>query len=122
MSRGFFIVLSVLSFSWLILFSGCNSKNATTGTLTIQIVDYITNAPVPNELVYIATGYLNLKKHVWINSLYTDANGKAFFHDLTPIIIYYDSEHRENYAAEQIYAGIDETTILYVNTPVGPKK
>jgi len=71
MRKGFFIVLSALTFSWLILFSGCNSKNATTGTLTIQIVDYVTNAPVSNELVYLATSYKNLKNHVWINSLYT---------------------------------------------------
>jgi len=115
------VILSAFVLSLLILITGCASKNATTGTLTIQVIDYKTNAPIPNELVYIATSYLNLKNHVWLNSLYSDANGKVFFHDLTPIVIYYDTEHWENYGAVMIYAGIDQTALLYVNTPVPQK-
>ena len=114
-------MLSVLTFSWAVLFTGCNSKNATTGTLTIMVVDYANNVVIPNELVYIATSYTNLQNHVWMNSLYTDANGKVFFHDLSPIITFYDTEHWENYGAMQVYAGIDQTAILYVNTPVTKK-
>ncbi|MEI6888335.1 MAG: hypothetical protein ACOYM0_09010 [Bacteroidales bacterium] len=117
MRKKIFAVFSVLTFSCLVLFSGCTSKNATTGTLTVMVVDYLTNVPIPNELVYIATSYQNLQNHIWVNSLYTDANGKAFFRDLTPFVMYYDTEHWENYGAIQVYAGIDQTTILYVNTP-----
>ncbi len=122
MNKGFFIVLSAVAFSWLILFSGCNSKNATTGTLTIQVIDYATDTPVTNQLVYIATSYGNLKNHIWVGSLYTDGNGKAFFHDLPPVLTFYDTERWENYGANQVYAGIDENAILFVNTPVVPKK
>jgi hypothetical protein len=117
MRKSFFLIFSTLTFCGLILFAGCNSKNATTGTITITVLDYRTNLPIPNELVYIATGYNNLKNHVWINSIYTDVNGKAFFHDLSPIVIFYDTEHWENYGAIQVYAGIDQSVILYVNTP-----
>jgi len=121
MRKSFFAILSALTFSWLILFSGCTSKNPETGTITIMVVDYVTNLPVPNQLTYIATSYQNLRNHIWINSLYTDANGKAFFHDLVPIIVYYDTEQWENYGAMQVYAGIDQTAILYVNNPLRKK-
>ncbi|MCX6284890.1 MAG: hypothetical protein NTW31_11730 [Bacteroidetes bacterium] len=122
MRKSFFMVLSAITFSWLMLFSGCSSKNPSTGTLTVIVYDYMTNTVVPNELVYLATSYQNLRNHVWINSLYTDANGRVYFHDLTPIITYYDTEHWENYGATQVYAGIDETAILYVNNPLVSKK
>lgn len=121
MRKSFFIILSALTFSGLILFSGCNSKNPSTGTLTVIVFDYMTNTPIPKELVYISTSYLNLKNHVWINSLYTDANGRAYFHDLMPIVTFYDTEHWESYGAMQVYAGIDQTAVLFVNSPV-PKK
>lgn len=121
MRKYFLMVLSALTFSWLILFSGCSSKNPTTGTLTVIVYDYMTNTVIPNELVYIASSYQNLRNHVWMNSLYTDASGRAYFHDLAPIVTFYDTEHWESYGASQVYAGIDETAILYVNSPL-PKK
>jgi len=122
MRKSRIIVFSLLTFSWLIMLSGCNSKSPTTGTLTIQVIDYMTNTPVTGQLVYIASSYQNLKNHIWINSLYTDAGGKVFFNSLAPIITFYDTERWENYGAMQVYAGIDQTAILFVNTPAGPKK
>jgi hypothetical protein len=115
MNKRFFSIFGAIAFWSLILFSGCDSKNATTGTITIQVIDYKTNLPIPNELIYIASSYANLKKHIWLNQQYSDANGKAFFRDLTPMVLYYDTEHWENYGAAQIYAGIDQSVLLYVN-------
>jgi len=121
MRNRFFLFLSALTFSSLLLLSGCNSKSPETGTLTITVIDYMTNLPVPNQLVYIATSYANLKNHVWLNSLYTDANGKVFFHDLMPVMTYYDTEQWEDYSATQVYAGIDQLAVLYVNDPLSKK-
>ncbi|MCX6242947.1 MAG: hypothetical protein NTX43_14180 [Bacteroidetes bacterium] len=122
MRKYIFITISSLTFSCLVLFSGCNTKSPTTGTLTVIVYDYKTNTIVPNELVYIASSYQNLRNHIWINSLYTDANGRAYFHDLAPILTFYDTEHWENYGAMQVYAGIDQTALLFVDNPLLLKK
>jgi hypothetical protein len=120
MRKNIVMIISTLSFCGLMTFSGCSSKNATDGTVTITIVDYKTNLPIPNELVYISSSYENLKNHVWLDSKYTDGTGRVSYR-LTPILVYYDTEHWENYGATQVYAGTDESVILYVNNTF-PKK
>ena len=122
MDKSKFLIFSIAACIILSVNTGCSSKNPTNGTILIKVIDYKTNLVVPNELVYIALSYDNLKNHIWLNSLYTDVNGKVFFHDLNPVTIYYDTEHWENYGAAQIYAGIDESVILYVDTPIQKKR
>lgn len=117
MRKGYFGIIIMFAVFVLVLFPRCSSKNPTTGSLKVTVLNYQTNQPVVNELLYIASSYDNLKNKVYLNSLYTDANGQVMFHDLTPMLVYYDTQTWDNYGATQVYAGIDMHALLYVNTP-----
>jgi uncharacterized membrane protein len=109
------VVFSLLALSFL-FFPGCTSKGPSTGSLTITVINYKTGLPVANELVYLATSYDNLKiNQVYVTMGYTDTKGQIMFHDLNPVMMYYDTQTWENYGATQVYAGIDMLAILFVN-------
>jgi hypothetical protein len=102
-------------------FISCTGKEATTGTLTIvaQAKDSIIPANTP---IYLASSKANLDNKVYAASGWLDANSSKIFRDLTPNYYWYRIGGWDNYGASEVLAGVDETVILWVNTPTQPGK
>jgi hypothetical protein len=123
MKRTIKVFLALLLFSSAFLFFSCAGKQATTGTLTVIVMgkDSIipTNETTP---IYLASSKANLDNKIYAASGWLDANSSKIFRNLTPNYYWYRIGGWDNYGASEVFAGIDETVILWVNTPTPPGK
>ena len=121
MKRTIRAFLALIMISSAFFFISCTGKEATTGTLTIvaQAKDSIIPANTP---IYFASSKANLDNKVYAASGWLDANSSKIFRDLTPNYYWYRIGGWDNYGASEVLAGVDETVILWVNTPTQPGK
>lgn len=112
-----FLVLNLVI--GIIYFSSCSSKNPTTGTLGVTVVNN-TGSPVMYNNFYLATSVNNLLNKIYSDSAMTDNTGKVRFLYLLPNYYWYKAKNFTNYAAIQVYAGNDYYTTLEVTEPSGP--
>jgi hypothetical protein len=116
------LMVGLILFSGLILTPSCTVTDPTFGTLTVTVYDPVTGIIVADEEVYLATSLDNLKAGIYLKTGWTGSKGSIYFGDLPPAFYYFDTARWEDYGAAQVYAGIDQYVILYVNTPAAPKK
>ncbi|MBN1199132.1 MAG: hypothetical protein JXA23_07255 [Bacteroidales bacterium] len=116
MKKLFIILSGFLFFATSVMLPSCSSEEATVGLLVIRVMDSNGNLLV-GEQVYLATSYENLKAGNYITNQWTDEDGEVLFLNLPPIYYWYDTEHWEDYGAVQVWAGIEQYVILWVNTP-----
>lgn len=108
--------ISILLVSGFLCLPSCSTEDPTTGILNITVLD-TWGFPVAFEQVYLATSHQNLKEGIYVSSGWTNEFGQIAFYGLIPIVYWYDTEHWEDYGANQVYAGIEDYVFLWVNTP-----
>lgn len=117
MKKRFLLLFTLLLLSGIVFSPGCKKTEATTGTISVYVLDFFSGFPMVNEKVYIATSYSNLQQGIYFATAWTDFNGRAFFGEITPGIYYYDTYSWQDWGAVRAFAGIDQYVVLYVNTP-----
>lgn len=123
MKRAIPVFLALILLSGAFFFCSCKGKVATTGTLSITAMtkDGIISTATPVE-IYLATSKENLDNKIYESFGWLDANGSKIFRDLLPKYYWYRVEGWDDYGASQVYAGLDASVILWLNSPSSPKK
>jgi len=115
--------LSVIFLSGVFFLFSCKGKEATTGTLSITAMT--TNGVLPTNppvTIYLATSKSNLDNKIYVSTGYLNSGGSIIFRDLLPKYYWYKVEGWDDYGASDVYAGIDESVILWLNSPSSPTK
>jgi hypothetical protein len=120
MKLNVFDFLLLILVSGILYFSSCSSKNPTTGTLGITVIDNNGN-PITYDNLYLATSLDNLRNSIYSDSMSTDNTGKARFLYLLPNYYWYRVHNWANYGAIQVYAGNDYYATLEVTDPASHK-
>jgi hypothetical protein len=123
MKRTFPVFLALILLSGAFFFFSCKGKEPTTGTLTVTVMTkdgrISANTPVP---IYLATDKGNLDNKIYVTSGWLDANGSKIFRDLLPTYYWYRVEGWDDYGAAEVYAGVDGSVILWLNSPSSSRK
>jgi hypothetical protein len=121
MKRRFSVFLVFILLSSAFFLFSCAGKQATTGTLTVIAMAKDSIIPA-NTPIYLASSKENLDNKIYAASGWLDANASKIFRDLAPKYYWYRIEGWDNYGASEVFAGVDETVILWVNSPSPSKK
>jgi len=123
MKRTFPVFLALILLSSAFFFFSCKGKVSATGTLsvTVRTKNGVVSANIPIA-IYIATSKENLDNKIYQNSGWLDANGSKIFRDLLPTYYWYRVEGWDDYGAAEVYAGVDASVILWLNSPSSSKK
>ena len=116
------MIFTVVTLCCVVFTPSCTVNDPTFGNLTIAVYNPATGLYIPNEQVYLATSFADLRNGVYIKTGWTDANGLIYFGELGPGYYYYDTYNWEDYGGSKVYAGNDYYVSLSVNTPRPPKK
>jgi len=123
MKRTFPVFLAMILLSGVFILFSCKAKEVTIGTLSVTIMmkdgTISTNTPVA---IYIATSKANLDNNIYQNTGWLDTNDSKIFRDLLPTYYWYKVEGWDDYGAAEVYAGVDASVILWLNSPSSPKK
>ena len=123
MKRTFPVFLTMILLSGACFFFSCQGKEPTTGTLTVTVMtnngNISSNTPVP---IYLATSKENLDNKIYIATGWLSSNGSKIFRDLLPTYYWYGVEGWDDYGAAEVYAGVDASVILWLNSPSSPGK
>lgn len=123
MKRIIQVFLAFILLSGACYLSSCKGKVATTGTLSITALTKDGILPGSNtHQIYLALSKANLDNKVYERSGYLDANSSTIFRDLSPKLYWYRVDGWDDFGASQVYAGIDASVILWLNTPSSSKK
>lgn len=118
MKRSIQLFLALILVSGAFFFISCKEKVATTGSLSVTamtkdgVLSGATQLPI-----FLATSKANLDNKVYERSGWLDANGSIIFRELQPKLYWYKVEGWEDIGGSQVYNGIDESVILWLNTP-----
>jgi hypothetical protein len=116
-----FLVLILLSGAF--FFYSCKGKEATTGTLSVTVRTKDSLTSVINALpIYLASSKENLDNQVYVANGWLDANGSKIFRDLLPNYYWYHVHGWDDYGAAEVFAGVDASVILWLNSPSSSKK
>jgi hypothetical protein len=123
MKRTIPVFLALIFLSGAFFFFSCKEKVASTGTLSVTAMtkDGILSSDT-SAAIYLATSKENLDNKIYESSGWLDANGSKIFRDLLPKYYWYCVEGWDDYGASQVYAGLDASVILWLNSPSSPKK
>lgn len=102
-------------------FFSCSQKQATNGTLTVTAMAKSSIIPA-NTPIYLANSKTNLDNKVYVSSGWLDANSSKIFRDLSPKYYWYKVEGWNNYGATEVFAGVDASVILWLNSQTTPGK
>jgi hypothetical protein len=115
--------LALILLSGAFLFFSCKEKVASTGTLSITAMtksgNVSSSAPIA---IYIATSKENLDNQIYQSSGWLDGNGSKIFRDLLPKYYWYRIDGWDDYGAAEVFAGVDASVILWLNSPSSSKK
>lgn len=121
MKRKFPVFLILLLLSGAFLFTACKDKAPTVGNLTVTA--RTTNATiVANTGIFLATSKDNLDNQVNIIYGTLNSTGSFQFRDLIPQYYYYRVQGYSDIGASEVFAGVDESVIIYLNSPSSSKK
>ena len=116
MKRKFPVFLLLILISGAFLFTSCKDKTAIVGNLTIT-AKTIASAVMSTIPIYLATSKENLDNGVYAMTGYLDVNGICQFRDLKPKYYWYRVEGWSDYGASEVFPGIDESVVIYLNSP-----
>lgn len=123
MKRTFPVFLALIFLSGDFIFFSCKAKEVTIGTLSVTAMTKAgtvsTAIPVA---IYLATSKANLDNNIYQNTGWLDTNGSQIFRNLLPTYYWYKVEGWDDYGAAEVYAGVDSSVILWLNSPSSPKK
>ncbi len=123
MKRTFPVFLAMILLSGVFILFSCKAKEVTIGTLSVTTMTkdgtISINTPVA---IYLATSKENLDNKIYQNTGWLDSNGSKIFRDLLPTYYWYKVEGWDDYGAAEVYAGVDASVILWLNSPSSPKK
>ncbi|TRZ72271.1 MAG: hypothetical protein D4R97_05980 [Bacteroidetes bacterium] len=123
MKRTFPVFLAIILLSGAFILFSCKAKEVTIGTLSVTTMTkdgtISTNTPVA---IYLATSKADLDNKIYQNTGWLDTNGSKIFRDLLPTYYWYKVEGWDDYGAAEVYAGVDASVILWLNSPSSPKK
>jgi hypothetical protein len=123
MKRTFPVFLTMILLSGAFFFFSCKGKVSTIGTLSVTTMTKDGNVSSASPVaIYLATSKANLDNKIYENTGWLDANGSKIFHDLFPKYYWYKVEGWDDYGAAEVFAGVDASVILWLNTPSSPKK
>jgi len=72
--------------------------------------------------IYLATSKESLDNHIYEASGWLDGNESKIFRDLLPKYYWYRIEGWDDYGAAEVFAGVDASVILWLNSPSSSKK
>lgn len=123
MKRTFPVFLAMILISGAFIFFSCKAKEVTIGTLSVTTMTKVgiisTSTPIA---IYLATSKANLDNNIYQNTGWLDTNDSKIFRDLLPTYYWYKVEGWDDYGAAEVYAGVDASVILWLNSPSPPKK
>jgi hypothetical protein len=123
MKRTIPVFLALILLSGAVFFFSCKGKEASTGTLSITAMSKDSLGSITTPIaIYIATSKENLDNHIYQASGWLDANMSKIFRDLLPTYYWYRVEGWDDYGAAEVYAGVDVSVILWLNSPSSSKK
>jgi hypothetical protein len=122
MKRTFPVFLALILLSGAFFFFSCKGKMSTTGTLSVTVRTETGVISVTPIAIYLASSKANLDNKIYETSGWLDANGSKIFRDLLPTYYWYRVEGWDDYGAAEVYAGVDASVILWLNTPSSSKK
>ena len=116
MKRKFPLFLILMLISGVFLFTSCKDKSPIVGNLTVTAKKTATSL-LSSMPIYLATSKENLDNGVYAVTGYLNANGSCQFRDLVPKYYWYRVEGYSDYGASEVYPGIDESVIIFLNSP-----
>jgi hypothetical protein len=123
MKRTFPVFLALILLSGAFFFFSCKAKVSATGTLSITARTATGGIPASTPVpIYIATSKENLDNTIYQSSGWLDANRSTIFRDLLPAYYWYRVEGWDDYGAAEVFAGVDASVILWLNSPSSSKK
>ena len=123
MKRSFAVFLALILLFGAFFFPSCKGKEATVGTLSITVRTSTGVVSTANPVaIYLATSKDNLDNKVYVATGWLSGNGSYIFRDLAPRFYWYQADGWNDYGATDVYAGIDESVILWLNSPSSSKK
>jgi hypothetical protein len=116
-----FLVLILVSGAFF-LFS-CKGKVSTTGTLTViaMTTDGVISTSTPVQ-VYLALSKADLDNKNYVATGWLSSSGSKLFGDLLPKYYWYRVDGWDDFGAAEVFAGVDSSVILWLNTPTPSKK
>jgi hypothetical protein len=122
MKRKFPAFLAMILVSGAFFFSSCKAKVSTIGTLSITVMSKDAVGMVTTTTpIYLATSKANLDNKIYQSTGWLDANGSKIFRDLFPGYYWYKVEGWDDTGAAEVYAGVDASVILWLNSPSSSK-
>jgi len=123
MKRTIPVFLALMLLSGAFFFCSCKGKVASTGTLSITAMTKEGNVSSNNPIaIYLATSKESLDNHIYEASGWLDGNESKIFRDLLPKYYWYRIEGWDDYGAAEVFAGVDASVILWLNSPSSSKK
>jgi len=123
MKRIFPVFLALILLSGASFFFSCKTKEPTIGTLTITVMTKDGSISGGNPIaIYLATSKENLDNKIYVTSGWLDSNKSKIFRDLLPTYYWYGVEGWDDYGAAEVYAGVDGSVILWLNSPSSSRK
>jgi hypothetical protein len=114
-----FLVLILISGTF--LFISCSDKAPIVGNLTVTAKTTSTGVSLTDTPIYLATSKDDLDNQISVIYSTLDANGSRQFRDLAPKYYWYKVQGWDDIGAVEVFAGTDESVILYLNSPSSKK-
>ena len=121
MKRKFSVFLALILISGTFLFISCKDKAPIVGNLTVTAKTTSTGVSLMDTPIYLATSKEDLDNQVYAINSTLDANGIRQFRDLVPKYYWYKVQGWDDIGAVEVFAGTDESVIIYLNSPSSKK-
>jgi len=118
MKRTIQIFLALVLITGSFFFSSCKGKTETTGTLAIVAMtpEGVISATTPAQ-IHIALSKADLDNKIYVSSGWLSTNGSILFGNLLPKYYWYQVDGWNDFGAAEVFAGVDASVILWLNTP-----
>ena len=123
MKRKFPVFLALILLSGAFFLFSCKGKVSNFGTLSITVMtkDTLTSG-ITSLQIFIASSKQNLDSQVYVSSGWLSGSGSYIFRDLAPGYYWYRVQGWNDYGAAEVFAGVDASVILWLNSPAASKK
>jgi hypothetical protein len=117
MKRAFPVFLVLVLLSGAFFLSSCKGKVSTFGTLSVTARTKDTISTGTPVRICLASSKENLENKIYLFANWSDANFSTIFRDLEPTYYWYRVEGWADYGAAEVFAGVDASVVIWLNTP-----
>jgi hypothetical protein len=121
MKRAFPVFLALVLLSGAFFLFSCKGKVSSFGTLSVTARSNDTISAGTAVKICLASSKENLENKIYLFANWSDANVSTIFRELEPTYYWYGVEGWSDYGAVEVFAGVDASVVIWLNTPAKAK-